>query len=86
MEKEYTKVTLGNRSGGTFERIWLAGDTKQVIAELGEKGFDVITKRPSRKAEKPEAAKAPKAKAVKKEKAAKKSKKQEAARELAAVA
>ncbi len=64
-ETVYTKVTLGssNQADNLQARVWLTGTPKQIIAELGAKGFEVITKRPSRAAEKaPKAAKASKAK------------------------
>ncbi len=69
MDKEtkvYTKVTFGssNQKEGLQGRIWLVGTAKQIAAELGAKGFEVLTKRPSRAVEKP--AKAPKAKKSKK--------------------
>lgn len=73
MEKQnetvYTKVTFGssNQAEGLQGRIWLTGTQKQIIAELGAKGFEVLTKRPSRA--QPKAAKVPK---VKKAKATKK--------------
>jgi|CXWL01.1.fsa_nt_gi hypothetical protein len=69
MDKDtvYTKVTFGssNQADGLQGRIWLTGTQKQIIAELGAKGFEVITKRPSRAAEKP--VKVKKAKKAKKE-------------------
>lgn len=63
----YTKVTFGssNQAEGLQGRIWLTGTQKQIIAELGAKGFEVFTKRPSRAIEKP--AKVKKVKAAKKE-------------------
>ena len=67
-EKAFVKLKFGSTKETT--RIWLPGDSKSVIQQLKDKGFEVITARPSRAAEKP--AKAPKApKAPKAKKAAK---------------
>jgi len=62
----YTKVTFGssNQSEGLQGRVWLTGSPKQIIAELGAKDFEVLTKRPSRAL--PKAEKAPKVKKAKK--------------------
>ena len=61
----YTKVTFGssNQEANLQGRIWLTGTQKQIIAELGAKGFEVYTKRPSRAM--PKAAKIPKVKKAK---------------------
>jgi hypothetical protein len=64
----YTKVKVGADSDKGQTRIWVVGSIKGFIAELEAKGFEVITKRPSRA--KPKAEKAPKA--AKKSKRAKK--------------
>jgi hypothetical protein len=68
----YTKVTFGssNQDEALQSRIWLTGTPKQIVAELGAKGFEVLNKRPSRAKPKAEKApKAPKAKASKAKKA-----------------
>ena len=70
-DKVYTKVTFGssNQKDTLQKRIWMVGTPNQVIAELEAKGFEVLNKRPSRAAEKPE--KVPKAaKALKSKKTA----------------
>lgn len=64
----YTKVKIGADSDKGQTRIWVTGSIKGFIAELGAKGFEVLTKRPSRKAPKAEkAAKPAKAKKSRKE-------------------
>lgn len=80
-ETVYTKIALGTRSGGTYQRAWLTGTPKQILAELAAKGFEVATKRPSRA--KPKAEK--KAKPAKKAKAKKAAKKAKAAKPAPAV-
>jgi hypothetical protein len=65
-ETVYTKVTFGssNQEANLQGRIWLTGTAKQITAELSAKGFEVLTKRPTRAVEKP--AKVVKAKKAKK--------------------
>ena len=60
----YTKVKIGADSDKGQTRIWVSGSIKGFIAELGAKGFEVLTKRPSRAT--PKAEKAPKVKKAKK--------------------
>ena len=72
MEKElttYTKVRIGSGIKNQI-RVWLTGTNKQIVAELGAKGFEVLTKRPSRAQPKAEKVAKPK----KAKKAAKKAK------------
>lgn len=66
--KTYTKVSFGssNQKDNLQGRIWLEGTQKEIVERLETKGFNVLTKRPSRAIEKP--AKAPKVAKAKKAK------------------
>ena len=61
--KTYTKVSFGssNQDEALQGRIWLEGTQKDIVAQLKNKGFEILTVRPSRAVPK-----------VKKEKKAKK--------------
>lgn len=64
--KQDTRTFVKVKFGSTREttRIWLPGDSKSVIQQLRDKGFEVIEKRPSRATPKVVVAKTPKTKKV----------------------